>query len=201
MGGIGQSCLPQFRPLLSHNSQATRERKDHGVCKSVVLSLYFNPFLYLFLNILAHAWECPQLHWRPRWISYFTEREGSSQYVTNCLKKGMHPNCEHLIPFNSLYTKKKKNCNSRITASHMILFSSGNTILGRKGTKKCSIDMVQTKTSRISLSETIITFNFTPSSHLNLQYSSVILSTLCTAHHSMNSFEDQVTHHLSLYFH
>jgi hypothetical protein len=108
---------------------------------------------------------------------------------------------ERLIPFNSLYTKKKKNCNSRITASHMILFSSGNTILGRKGTKKCSIDMAQTKTSRISLSETIITFNFTPSSHLNLQYSSVILSTLCTAHHSMNSFEDQVTHHLSLYFH
>lgn len=109
LGGIGQSCLPQFRPLLSHNSQATRERKDHGVCKSVVLSLYFNPFLYLFLNILAHAWECPQLHWRPRWISYFTEREGSSQYVTNCLKKGMHPNCtesawSHLI----LFTPKKK---------------------------------------------------------------------------------------------
>ncbi|KAJ6957340.1 hypothetical protein NC653_039315 [Populus alba x Populus x berolinensis] len=69
----------------------------------------------------------------------------------------------------------------------MILFSSGNTILGRKGTKKCSIDMVQTKTCRISLSETIITFNFTPSSHLDFQYSSVILSTLCTAHHSKNS--------------
>ena len=134
MGGTWQSCLPQFRPLLSHNSQATHERKDHGVCKSVVLSLYFKPFLYLFLNILAHAWECPQLHWRPRWISYFTEREGSSQYVTNCLKKGMHPNCtestwSHLILFTH---KKKSTCNSRITASHMILFSSGNTILGRE---------------------------------------------------------------------
>jgi hypothetical protein len=39
---------------------------------------------------------------------------------------------EHLIPFNSLYTQKKSTCNSRITASHMILFSSGNTILGRE---------------------------------------------------------------------
>ena len=47
LGGTWQSCFPQFRPLLSHNSQATDERKDRGVCKSVVLSLYFNPFLPL----------------------------------------------------------------------------------------------------------------------------------------------------------
>jgi hypothetical protein len=93
---------------------------------------------------------------------------------------------EHLIPFNSLYTQKKKHLQQQNhSISYDFVFKWQYN--PRKGTKKCSINMVQTKTCRISLSETIITFNFTPSSHLNLQYSSVILSTLCKAHHSMNS--------------
>uniref|UniRef100_A0A2K1WVI2 Uncharacterized protein n=1 Tax=Populus trichocarpa TaxID=3694 RepID=A0A2K1WVI2_POPTR len=54
---------------------------------------------------------------------------------------------EHLIPFNSLYTQKKKHLQQQNhSISYDFVFKWQYN--PRKGTKKCSINMVQTKTCR-----------------------------------------------------